>query len=138
VAPGSAWGADFVHEGTPDGGQGPDLGEQLLLCDLGVRGDRQVGDPLHELGVGAVDQVARPQDANLLAVYAAERGHLAKLAGQMVAGKLDEQRSLISEKTVEQLELALTGILRDLGHDPATEYVRQICGSTPRCSSTGR
>jgi hypothetical protein len=69
---------------------------------------------------------ARPQDANLLAVYAAERGHLAKLAGQMVSGKLDEQRSLLGEKAVEQLELALTGILRDLGHDPSAPHVRQV------------
>ncbi len=41
---------------------------------------------------------AQPQDANLLAVYAAERGHLAKLAGQMVSAKLDEQRSVLDEK----------------------------------------
>lgn len=49
---------------------------------------------------------ARPQDANLLTVYTAERGHLAKLAGEMVSGKLDEQRSLLSEQAVEQLWLS--------------------------------
>jgi hypothetical protein len=72
-------------------------------------------------------QVAsRPQDANLLAVYAAERAHLAKLAGSMVSAKLDEQRSLLTEKAVEQLGLAITGILRDLGHDPSTN----TCGAS--------
>jgi hypothetical protein len=72
---------------------------------------------------------ARPQIANLLAVYAAERGHLAKLAGQVVSSKLDEQRSLLSEKAVEQLELALTATLRELGVDPDHDYVR-VCIET--------
>ena len=71
---------------------------------------------------------ARPQEANLLAVYAAERGHLAKLAGQMVSGKLDEQRAILDETAIEKLELALTGIIRDLGHDPSDAYVRQVVG----------
>ena len=62
----------------------------------------------------------------MLAVYTAERGHLAKLAGQMVSGKLDEQRAVLDEKAVEQLKLALTGILRDLGHNPASDDVRQV------------
>jgi hypothetical protein len=75
---------------------------------------------------GAAQVAARPQDANLLAVYAAERRHLAKLAGSMVSSKLDEQRSMLNEKAVEQLELALTGILRDLGHDPSDLFVCQV------------
>jgi DNA-binding FrmR family transcriptional regulator len=80
---------------------------------------------------GHVDWLARevatrPQDGNLLAVYAAERGHLAKLAGQMVSGKLDEQRAILDEAGVEKLELAIVGILRDLRHDPATDYVRRV------------
>jgi hypothetical protein len=41
----------------------------------------------------AREVAARPQDPSLLAVYTAERGHLTKPAGSMVAGKLDEQRS---------------------------------------------
>jgi hypothetical protein len=69
---------------------------------------------------------ASPQDANLLAVYTAERAHLAKLAGQMVSAKLDKQKSILTEKAVEQLELAITGILRDLGHDPSSDYVRGV------------
>ena len=84
---------------------------------------------------------ARPQDANFLAVYAAERGHLAKLAGQMVSAKLDEQRQVLDETAVEKLELALVGILRDLGHDPASEYVRRVVTQhlreVPRIRSAG-
>jgi hypothetical protein len=68
---------------------------------------------------------ARPQDGNLLAVYAAERGHLAKLADQMVSAKLDDQRAVLNETAVEKLELALTGIFRDLGNDPSTG----MCGT---------
>jgi hypothetical protein len=63
---------------------------------------------------------------NLLAIYTQERAHLARLAGQMASAKLDEQRSLLGEKTIEKLELALTGILRDLGRDPSDAYVRRV------------
>jgi hypothetical protein len=81
---------------------------------------------------------ARPQDANLLAVYTAERGHLAKLAGQMVSAKLDGQRSVLDEKAVERLELALTGILRDLGHDPSDAHMRQVVARRLRCVGAAR
>ncbi len=69
---------------------------------------------------------ARPQDANLLAVYTAERGHLAKLADRMASIGVDEQRAAISEKTVDTLDRALMGILRDLHHDPSEQRVRAV------------
>ena len=49
---------------------------------------------------------------------------------------------MLSEKAVEKLELALTGVIRDLGHDPADGYVRRIVARhlralTVRATSTG-
>ncbi|MGY1724749.1 HGGxSTG domain-containing protein [Blastococcus sp. SYSU DS0533] len=69
---------------------------------------------------------AHPQDPSLLAVYTAERAHLAKLADAMVRNKLDERQAVAGERMVDSLELALTCILRDLGHDPGSAYVRKI------------
>ncbi len=54
----------------------------------------------------------------------------------MVTGKLDEQRAILDETAVEKLESAITGILRDLGHDPATEYVRQVVARRLRVVAT--
>ena len=69
---------------------------------------------------------ARPQDAKLLAAHAAESGHLAKPAGQSVTGELDQQRWMLSEQAVGSLELALTDVPSDPGHDPASDYVRGV------------
>ncbi len=72
-------------------------------------------------------QVAsQPLDAGLLAVYAAERSHLAKLADAMVRTKVDERRSVLAEQAVEGFELALNRIVRDLGHDPDSTFVRNV------------
>lgn len=103
-------------------------GRPLLREAAQHLGDRRADRELHRTQ-GHVDWLgsqvaARPQDANLLAVYAAERGHLAKLAGQMVSGKLDERRSLLNEEGAERLELAIAAIIRDLGHDPNAVGVR--------------
>ncbi|MDT0276712.1 HGGxSTG domain-containing protein [Blastococcus goldschmidtiae] len=69
---------------------------------------------------------ARPQDANLLAVYAAERGHLAKLADAMVRAKVDDRRTVLTEQMIEGLDLALTRSLQELGHDPNSPVVRKV------------
>ncbi|MCZ2857823.1 major capsid protein [Blastococcus sp. VKM Ac-2987] len=68
----------------------------------------------------------RPNDGAVLAVYTAERGHLRQLAGGMVSSKTDERRSMLNEQTVDALEAAITGIVRDLGHDPHTTRVRDV------------
>lgn len=65
-------------------------------------------------------------DAQLLAIYTAERAHLAKLADAMVRARLDERRDVLTEQTVEGLEMALTRIVRDLGHDPDSPFVRGV------------
>ncbi|MGY2005307.1 hypothetical protein [Blastococcus sp. SYSU DS1024] len=57
----------------------------------------------------------RPDDGAVLAVYTAERGHLRQLAGGMVSSKTDERRAMLDEQTVDALEAAITGIVRDLG-----------------------
>jgi hypothetical protein len=78
----------------------------------------------------------RPHDSDLATAYNNERGHLRQLAGQMVSAKLDEQKSVLSERAVEQLELALTGIIRELGHDPSNTYVRQVVARHLRAVGT--
>ncbi len=69
---------------------------------------------------------SRPLDGQLLAVYTAERAHLAKLADAMVRTRLDERRTVLTEQTVEGMEMALTSILRELGHDPGSAFVRGV------------
>ncbi|MGY1719294.1 HGGxSTG domain-containing protein [Blastococcus sp. SYSU DS0552] len=80
---------------------------------------------------------ARPQDTALLAVYAAERDHLSKLADAMVRNKLDQRQAVLSERTLDRLETALNGIVRDLGHDPSDSYVRGIIARRMREVAAG-
>lgn len=72
--------------------------------------------------------VAQNHDPLWLSVYNAERDHLSKIAHQMMMAGTDERRVAIAEKAVDQLEAALTGIIKDLGFDPNTEHVRKVIG----------
>jgi hypothetical protein len=38
----------------------------------------------------------------------------------------EQQRAVLSERIIDQLELALTGILGELGHDPSSDAVRAV------------
>jgi hypothetical protein len=40
--------------------------------------------------------------------------------------KAEQQRGLLSEHIIDQLQLALTGILGELGHDPSSDAVRAV------------
>jgi len=70
----------------------------------------------------------RRNDPQWLGVYQAERAHLAKLAQAMapLMEKAEQQRAVLSERTIDQLQLALTGILGELGHDPSSDAVRAV------------
>lgn len=72
--------------------------------------------------------VARHQDPGWLNVYQSERAHLAKLSQQMIALRTDERQKVLDAQVLDGLETALNGIVRDLGHDPDSDYVRQIVG----------
>ncbi len=48
------------------------------------------------------------------------------LSQQMIALKTHERSAVLTERTIEALEMALNGIVRDLGHDPSDSYVRRI------------
>lgn len=80
---------------------------------------------------GHVDWLAhqiphRPQDASLLAVYTAERNHLAKLADAMVRSNVEQRRVVLAEETAQRLELAINSIVGGLRFDPASPHVRQV------------
>lgn len=79
----------------------------------------------------------RPNDPGLLAVYTAERGHLRQLADGMVRARVDERREALSDQLVEGLETALSAIVRDLGHDPDSEYIRQVIARRMREVAAG-
>ncbi|MDP9472812.1 MAG: hypothetical protein M3Q71_19470, partial [Chloroflexota bacterium] len=73
-------------------------------------------------------QLAQHRDPQWLLVYQAERSHLAKLGQQMAALGLrtaDREEELRS-RAIDQLEMALTGILTDLGHNPDDDITRGI------------
>ncbi len=73
-------------------------------------------------------QLDHRNDPQWLGVYQAERAHLAKLAQAMapLMEKAEQQRAVLSERIIDQLELALTGILGELGHDPSSDAVRAV------------
>lgn len=68
----------------------------------------------------------RPDEMAWVGVYQAERAQLAKLAHQMILARTDERQTVLAEREVSALEEALAGMLRELGHDPNTSYVRGI------------
>ncbi len=72
-----------------------------------------------------LDQHREPQ---WLLVYQAERNHLAKISQQMAALGLrnaDREEELRC-RVIDQLEMALRGILTDLGHNPDDDVTRGI------------
>ena len=73
-------------------------------------------------------QLDHRNDPQWLGVYQAERAHLARLAQAMapLLEKAEQQRAVLSERTIDQLQLALTGILGELGHDPNSDAVRAV------------
>jgi len=73
-------------------------------------------------------QLDHRNDPQWLGVYQAERAHLAKLAQTMapLMEKAEQQRTVLSDRTIDQLDLALIGILGELGHDPSSDAVRGI------------
>lgn len=80
---------------------------------------------------GHVDWVAEqvaasPYDPGLLSVYQSERAHLARLSHQIISSRSDERRTVLAERSIDSLEVAMTGILRELGADPESSYVRGV------------
>jgi len=73
-------------------------------------------------------QLDHRNDPQWLGVYQAERAHLAKLAQAMapLLEKAEQQQAVLSGSIIDQLELALTGILGELGHDPSSDAVRAV------------
>lgn len=71
-------------------------------------------------------RVALSDDGVLLNLYQAERAQLLKIADRMIALGVDELEARLTGDTATKLELAINGIVRDLGHNPATAEVRQI------------
>ncbi|WP_116451163.1 hypothetical protein [Blastococcus litoris] len=80
----------------------------------------------------------RPQDASLLAVYTAERNHLAKLADAMVRSNGGERRAALTERGVEAVELALVGTRRELGLDAGGDRVRRVFAQHLRAAQKGK
>lgn len=74
-----------------------------------------------------MDRYAAPPP-EYLNLYAAERQHLARLADRMaaLAVKTADRDVEIRARAVEALELALSGILSELGHDPDNSRVREV------------
>lgn len=76
-------------------------------------------------GVG--EQVAeKPDDPGLLSVYQSERARLARLSHQIISSRPDERRTVLAERSIDSLEVAMTGILRELGSGPESSYVRGV------------
>lgn len=69
---------------------------------------------------------AHPQDRDLLTVYTAERAHLARLAGDMMRGGVDQRRAVLSEQGLDAVEVALVGTMREFGLDPSGDHVRRV------------
>jgi len=78
-----------------------------------------------------------PHDPGWLAVYQSERAHLAKLSSQIITSNVAERRTVLAEQSVDALEVAMTGILADLGHDPHDGYVRVVVAKHLREAITG-
>ncbi len=85
----------------------------------------------------AREVAARPHDPNLLVVYTQERAHLAKLADAMVRSNVAERRAVIAEQTVDALEAAVLGTLRELGIDPSGVHVRRVLARHLSAAVTG-
>lgn len=81
---------------------------------------------------------AHPQDPNLLAVYTAERAHLAKLADAMVRSGVEQRRAVLSEQGLDAVEVALVGTLREFGLDSSGDHVRQVFARHLRAATGGR
>lgn len=63
-----------------------------------------------------------------LAVLSVERQHLARLADKMVShqSRVEDVEADLRERLMDQLEMALRGILADLGHDPDDTVTRAV------------
>jgi hypothetical protein len=61
-----------------------------------------------------------------LGILAAERAHLARIADKMVGhqNRVEDVEADIRARFIDQLEVAMRGILTDLGHSPDDEVVR--------------
>jgi hypothetical protein len=91
---------------------------------------------------GAIDYLARtierfpsPPPA-WPAVLATERRHLAELADRMVThqSRVEDVQAEVRGQVLDQLQMALIGILTDLWHDPDSD----VCARSWRFSSAGR
>ena len=63
-----------------------------------------------------------------LAVLNVERQHLAKLADRMVVhqSRVEDVEAEVRDRLIDQLEVAMRGILTDLGHNPDDDVTRGI------------
>ena len=73
-------------------------------------------------------QLDHRNDPQRLGGYQDERAHLARLAQAMAPppDKAEQPRAALTEAALDQLQLALTGILGELGHDPSSDAVRAV------------
>jgi hypothetical protein len=67
-----------------------------------------------------------PFDPGLLSIYQSERAHLARLSHQIITSRSDERRTVLTEQSVDRLEVAMAAILSELGSDPHSAYVRGV------------
>jgi hypothetical protein len=55
-----------------------------------------------------------------------EKARLARLSRQIISSRPDERRTVLAERSIDSLEVAMTGILRELGSGPESSYVRGV------------
>ncbi len=76
-------------------------------------------------GVG--EQVAeKPDDPGLLSVWSKRESPFGAAVGQIISSRPDERRTVLAERSIDSLEVAMTGILRELGSGPESSYVRGV------------
>lgn len=72
------------------------------------------------------ERVADNPDPGWLSMYQQERAHLARLSHQMITANVAERQMVIAEQATERLESALSGALRELGHNVTDPRVRAV------------
>lgn len=73
--------------------------------------------------------------AAVLQIVTFERQHLASLARTGLAAGLTERRALIDERTAQELDRVITGVLTDLGIDIYDPHVRAVVAEHFRAAS---
>lgn len=66
-----------------------------------------------------------------------EKARLARLSRQIISSRPDERRTVLAERSIDSLEVAMTGILRELGSGPELRP-RGSGAAPPRGDHLGR